>query len=190
MAGSTWRLPPATDCLRSHCRSPARHSRLLKNSRGPRCARRRAGCEEWRGRRCGTSATSRDDADGPAPPQPFGQQGFALASFVVRRQRWTRIASSSRLAGERRSLLRDPREFFSSLLGHNGGMTIREAAEADLPEILGAYSASGIGGDQSFTAEEAREQFARLRRYPSYRVFVAEREGRFAGTYALIILDN
>src|SRR5262249_2689793 len=77
-------------------------------------------------RRCGTSVTSRDDADGPAPPQPFGQQGFALASFVARRQRWTRLAFSSRLAGERRSLLRDPREFFSRLLDARAGATFED----------------------------------------------------------------
>jgi GNAT superfamily N-acetyltransferase len=69
-------------------------------------------------------------------------------------------------------------------------IAIREAAEADLPAVLRAYEEAGIGGGVSFTAEEAREQFSRLRQYPSYRVFVAETEGTLAGTYALIILDN
>jgi GNAT superfamily N-acetyltransferase len=69
-------------------------------------------------------------------------------------------------------------------------MTIREAAASDIPDILRAYAESGIGGDDVFTVEEAREQFAVLRRYPSYRVFVAEVDGAFAGTYALIVLDN
>ncbi|HEY2013527.1 MAG TPA: GNAT family N-acetyltransferase [Bryobacteraceae bacterium] len=67
---------------------------------------------------------------------------------------------------------------------------IREASEDDLPAILRAYSESGIGGGQSFTPEEAREQFARFRQYPSYRVFVAVVDGNVGGTYALIILDN
>jgi GNAT superfamily N-acetyltransferase len=67
---------------------------------------------------------------------------------------------------------------------------VREASEADLPEILRAYAESGIGGGVSFTVEEARAQFGRLRGYPSYRVFVAESGGEIAGTYALIILDN
>jgi GNAT superfamily N-acetyltransferase len=75
-------------------------------------------------------------------------------------------------------------------LTDNGGMTIREAAELDLADILRAYAESGIGGEESFTVEEAREQWERLRRYPSYRVFVAEADGVFAGTYALVILDN
>jgi GNAT superfamily N-acetyltransferase len=69
-------------------------------------------------------------------------------------------------------------------------MFIREAVEDDLPAILRAYSESGIGGGVSFTVDEAREQFARLRRYPSYRFFVAVVDGEVAATYALIILDN
>jgi GNAT superfamily N-acetyltransferase len=69
-------------------------------------------------------------------------------------------------------------------------MTIRQADESDLPDILRAYAESGIASDVAYTVEEAREQFAMLRRYPSYRVFVAELDGVFAGTYALIVLDN
>jgi GNAT superfamily N-acetyltransferase len=69
-------------------------------------------------------------------------------------------------------------------------IAIRVAAEADLPAVLRAYDEAGIGGGVSFSGEEAREQFARLRQYPSYRIFVAETDGAIAGTYALIILDN
>jgi GNAT superfamily N-acetyltransferase len=69
-------------------------------------------------------------------------------------------------------------------------VSIREAAEADLADILSAYRDAGIDGGVSFTAAEAREQFARLRSYPSYRVFVALSEGVIAGTYSLILLDN
>lgn len=67
---------------------------------------------------------------------------------------------------------------------------IRQASDADLADILRAYSEAGIGGGVSFTVDEAREHFARLRQYPSYRIFVAAADGVFAGTYALIILDN
>jgi GNAT superfamily N-acetyltransferase len=69
-------------------------------------------------------------------------------------------------------------------------MTIREASARDLPDILRAYHESGIGAEAAYTVEEAREQFQLLQKYPSYRVFVAAVEGVFAGTYALIILDN
>lgn len=67
---------------------------------------------------------------------------------------------------------------------------IREANEGHLADVLRAYRESGIGSDEEFTIDEARTQFALLRRYPSYRLFVASVEGSFAGTYALIILDN
>jgi GNAT superfamily N-acetyltransferase len=69
-------------------------------------------------------------------------------------------------------------------------VAIREAAEADLAAVLRAYEEAGIGGGISFTADEAREQFTRLRQYPFYRVFVAETDGTIAGTYSLVILDK
>jgi GNAT superfamily N-acetyltransferase len=67
---------------------------------------------------------------------------------------------------------------------------IRQATEADLAAILEAYTKAGIGAGISFTLDEAREHFARFAQYPNYRVFVAEADGRFVGTYALAILDN
>jgi len=69
-------------------------------------------------------------------------------------------------------------------------VSIREAAESDLSDILRAYRDAGIDGGFSFTPEEAREQFVRLSKYPSYRIFAAEVDGVIAGTYALIVLDN
>jgi GNAT superfamily N-acetyltransferase len=70
------------------------------------------------------------------------------------------------------------------------GAAIREAGETDLSAILRAYSEAGIGSNESFTLEEARAQFAGLRQYPYYRVFVAEVGGEVAGTYSLLIMDN
>ena len=67
---------------------------------------------------------------------------------------------------------------------------IHEATEADLADLLRAYRDSGIDSGPAFTVDEAREQFARFRLYPSYRFFVAAVDGVFAGTYALIVLDN
>ena len=69
-------------------------------------------------------------------------------------------------------------------------VAIREAEEAELPKILEAYREAGITGEEEFTLEEAREQFQRFGLYPYYRLFVAETDGRFAGTYALLIMDN
>jgi GNAT superfamily N-acetyltransferase len=69
-------------------------------------------------------------------------------------------------------------------------ITVREAMERDLSDILRAYFEAGITGESEFTVEEAREHFGRFRSYPYYRFFVAEVDGAFAGSYALIILDN
>jgi GNAT superfamily N-acetyltransferase len=69
-------------------------------------------------------------------------------------------------------------------------VSIREAGEADLADVLRAYSEAGIDGGRSFTPEEARAHFARLRRYPSNRIFAAYVDGVLAGTYALILLDK
>ena len=68
--------------------------------------------------------------------------------------------------------------------------TIREAAESDLADILRLYHDAEVDGGAAFTLDEARAKFAELRRYPSYRIFVAVRNGILAGTYALILLDN
>jgi len=69
-------------------------------------------------------------------------------------------------------------------------IAIREATEQDLPEILNAYAAAGLGTGEAFTVEEAREHFRGFRHYPNYRVFVALDGGTVAGTYALLILDK
>jgi GNAT superfamily N-acetyltransferase len=67
---------------------------------------------------------------------------------------------------------------------------VREAGEADLAGILRAYRESGIETGDGFTEAEGREQFARLRSYPSYRIWVACVDGAIAGTYSLLILDK
>lgn len=67
---------------------------------------------------------------------------------------------------------------------------IREALEKDLAAILHLYSAAGIGGDVSFTLEEARSHFRIFKRYPSFQIFVAVIEEVVVGTYELLIMDN
>jgi GNAT superfamily N-acetyltransferase len=69
-------------------------------------------------------------------------------------------------------------------------MTIREAAESDLPGILRAYAEAGIDAGEAFNLDEAKAQFAKFRAYPDYRVFVVELDGEIAGTYSLLIMDN
>ena len=69
-------------------------------------------------------------------------------------------------------------------------LIIREASQRDVSDILRAYSEAGISGDGAFTPEEAREHFGRFQLYPDYRIYMAEVDGVFAGTYALLIMDN
>jgi len=69
-------------------------------------------------------------------------------------------------------------------------IAIREAIESDIPAILRLYMAAAVGAGESFTEEEAREQFAVIRSYPNYRLFVAVLEEKIVGTYELLIMDN
>ena len=71
-----------------------------------------------------------------------------------------------------------------------GEWNIREAEESDLADVLRVYREAGLDGGASYTPAEAREQFARLRQYPSYRIYLACDGSKIAGTYALIVLDN
>jgi GNAT superfamily N-acetyltransferase len=67
---------------------------------------------------------------------------------------------------------------------------IRDATENDLPALLRILAESGIDGGESFTLEEAREHFARIRQRPGFRLLVAEVEGEVVGTYALLIMEK
>ena len=50
---------------------------------------------------------------------------------------------------------------------------IRDATWDDLPAVLRILAESGIDGGESFTLEEAREHFARIRQRPGFRLLVA-----------------
>ena len=67
---------------------------------------------------------------------------------------------------------------------------IRDASEEDLPAVLRVLAESGIDGGDSFTVEEAREHFARIRQRPGFRLLVAAIAGEVVGTYTLQILDK
>jgi len=80
--------PPVRSGLAARGRNPA--SRVA-SAAGPEARSRDAA-------NAGTLLRSGDDADGPAPPQPKGQQGFGIHSFVAPRSRWPASLPSSRLA--------------------------------------------------------------------------------------------
>lgn len=64
---------------------------------------------------------------------------------------------------------------------------IREATEEDLPGLVALYAQLKSEGS-GLTLDRAREIFARIRKHPNYRVFVAE-DGGILGTFALLIFD-
>jgi len=69
-------------------------------------------------------------------------------------------------------------------------LQIRDATESDLPAILRILAESGIDGGESFTLDEAREHFARIRTRPGFRLLVADIDGEVAGTYVLQIMEK
>jgi GNAT superfamily N-acetyltransferase len=67
---------------------------------------------------------------------------------------------------------------------------IRDASEGDLPAVLHILAESGIDGGESFTLEEAREHFGRIRQRPGFRLLVAIVDGEIVGTYVLQIMEK
>jgi ribosomal protein S18 acetylase RimI-like enzyme len=69
-------------------------------------------------------------------------------------------------------------------------IVIREANEEDLPAIIDIYRTAGIGGENNFSADEARAHLSIFRQYPSFRIFVALIDQAVVGTHELLVMDN
>jgi GNAT superfamily N-acetyltransferase len=69
-------------------------------------------------------------------------------------------------------------------------LEIRDAIEADLPGILRVLAESGIDGGESFTLDEARAPWVRIRAWPNFRLLAALKDGEIVGTYSLLIMDK
>jgi GNAT superfamily N-acetyltransferase len=67
---------------------------------------------------------------------------------------------------------------------------IRDAEEQDLEGVLRVLAESGIDGGHSFSVDEARVHYARIRQWPNFRLLVAVADGEIAGTYSLVIMDK
>jgi GNAT superfamily N-acetyltransferase len=67
-------------------------------------------------------------------------------------------------------------------------LTFREANRQDLPRILDLYARALDG--RALKVDDAERLFERIQRYPDYRLHLAETDGRLAGTFALLIMDN
>jgi GNAT superfamily N-acetyltransferase len=69
-------------------------------------------------------------------------------------------------------------------------MILREAIEGDLPGLLALYGQLGQDDGSVLSMGDARRIFHRMKEYPSYRLHVAELDGRVVGTFALLVMDN
>jgi GNAT superfamily N-acetyltransferase len=69
-------------------------------------------------------------------------------------------------------------------------ISIREAAEADLPAILRLYAQPEIDDGDVLPLDAARSIFRQFRRYPRYTLYAAEHDGRIAGSYAFLVMHN
>src|SRR5262249_1962081 len=67
---------------------------------------------------------------------------------------------------------------------------IREVEERDLPGVMRVLAESGIDLGRSFTIEEAKQHFAKLRQSPGYRLFAALVEDEIVGTYSLVLVGK
>jgi GNAT superfamily N-acetyltransferase len=69
-------------------------------------------------------------------------------------------------------------------------VTIRVATRADLPVILQLYSQPDMDNGQVVSLSKAERIFERMKEYPNYQIYVACRNGKTLGSFALLIMDN
>lgn len=70
-------------------------------------------------------------------------------------------------------------------------VTVREASEDDLPEVLRLYGQADVDDGEVLDLETAKGLLSRFAAYPNYKLYVALLpEGRVAGSFALLIMDN
>lgn len=74
--------------------------------------------------------------------------------------------------------------------GPMSGVQIREADEADLPEVLRLYALPDFDAGHALPLKDAVERLMRMRGYPDYRLYVALLEDRIIGTFTLLIAEK
>jgi len=75
-------------------------------------------------------------------------------------------------------------------MSDRSAMTIRPAVKADLPGVLALYAQPEIDDGDVLSLDEAARLHEKFSRYPDYTLYVAEDDGRIAGSFALLIMDN
>lgn len=66
----------------------------------------------------------------------------------------------------------------------------RAALKTDLPDVLRLYAQSAIDDGRVLSLDDAERLFDRMARYPDYSIYVAIRDDRVVGSFALLIMDN
>lgn len=69
-------------------------------------------------------------------------------------------------------------------------LIIRPAAAEDLSGVLALYAQPEIDDGSVLPHDEAERLLQKFARYPDYTLYVAEREARIVGSFALLIMDN
>jgi GNAT superfamily N-acetyltransferase len=75
-------------------------------------------------------------------------------------------------------------------MSDRSAMTIRPATVSDLPGVLALYAQPEIDNGNVLSLGAAAQLHQKFSRYPDYTLYVAERDGRIAGSFALLVMDN
>ena len=69
-------------------------------------------------------------------------------------------------------------------------ISCRAACKEDLSAVLRLHAQPDLDDGKALSLPEAERRFERIATYPDYRIYVALRENRVVGTFALLIMDN
>lgn len=72
----------------------------------------------------------------------------------------------------------------------NPSIDVREASWSDLPEVLRLHAQPEMDDGEVLPLTEAERMFERMAAYPDYRLYVAVRDERVVGSFALLVMDN
>jgi len=72
----------------------------------------------------------------------------------------------------------------------NPAIRCRQASIADLPDILRLYAQPALDNGKVLSMADAKNILRRLENYPDYHLYVALKNSRVVGTFALLIMDN
>ena len=69
-------------------------------------------------------------------------------------------------------------------------IVIRQADKEDLPSVLLLYSQPSVDDGDVLPVETAEKLLEKMKSYPNYNLYVAERNNSIIGSFALLIMDN